>query len=81
MKPNNTLISKAPVEKVFSASIAAARQAMTRPAKWVQWRGENAVYHMTQVEHELPVGVHVKYAGHFAGATQGSRENRQAKKP
>ena len=74
MKPNNNSISKVPVMKTFSASIAAAWRAMARSEDLVPWRGEKAVHHMTQVEHELRVGVHVKYAGLFAGAGQGNWE-------
>jgi uncharacterized protein YndB with AHSA1/START domain len=74
MNPNNNLISKVPVVKTFIASIAAAWRAMTRPEKLAQWRGEKAVHHRTQVERELRVGVHVKYAGLFAGAVQGNWE-------
>ena len=50
------------MEKEFSTSITAPR------------RGEKEVHRMTQVEHELRVGVHVKYAGLFAGSVQGNRE-------
>ena len=74
MKPNNTVISQIPVEKIFSAQIATACRAMTRPEKLAQWWGEKAVYHWTQVERELRVGVHVKYTGLFAGAVQGNWE-------
>jgi hypothetical protein len=63
-----------PVVKTFRSSIAAAWRVMARPEKLVQWRGEKAVHHMPQVEHELQVGVHVKYAGLFAGAGQGNWE-------
>jgi uncharacterized protein YndB with AHSA1/START domain len=74
MKLNNSFIFQVPVEKVFSASIATAWRTMAWLEKLMQWWGENVVYHMTQVEHELRAGVHVKYAGRFAAAVQGSRE-------
>jgi hypothetical protein len=60
-----------PVVKTFRSSIAAAWRAMARPENLAPLQGEKALHHLTQVERELRVGVHVKYAGLFAGAVQG----------
>jgi hypothetical protein len=65
MKPNNQLLSEVPVAKIFIASIAAAWRALFRSENLAPWRSGKAVHRMTQVEHELRVGVHVKYAGRF----------------
>ncbi|HWY31539.1 MAG TPA: hypothetical protein VNX46_12335 [Candidatus Acidoferrum sp.] len=63
-----------PVVKTFRSSIAAAWRAMARPENLAPRQGEKALHHMTQVERELRVGVHVKYAGFYAGAVQGNLE-------
>jgi uncharacterized protein YndB with AHSA1/START domain len=59
------IIIDAPAARVFAA--------LTEPKRIVRWWGDDALYHMTEVVHELRIGGAVRYAGRFVGGVQDGR--------
>ena len=67
-------VEPAVVEDFFLAPITEVWRALTDPGLIVRWWGDDALYRMTRVEHELHAGGHVFYGGRFADGVQGGRE-------
>jgi uncharacterized protein YndB with AHSA1/START domain len=67
-------IEPAVVEDYFLAPMAEVWRALTDPDLIVQWWGDETLYRMTRIEHELRVGGPVFYGGKFTGGVQGGRE-------
>lgn len=74
MSVKTDLIEAAVVEDFFLAPIVEVWRALTDPQLIVQWWGDDELYHMTRVEHELRVGGRVFYAGRFVDGVQNGRE-------
>ena len=67
-------VEAALVEDYFLAPMAEVWRALTDPKLIVKWWGDDTLYRMTRVEHELRVGGPVFYGGQFTGGVQGGRE-------
>jgi uncharacterized protein YndB with AHSA1/START domain len=74
MKTKSNLLEPAWAEDFFIAPIAEVWRALTDPELIVQWWGDEKLYHMTRVEHELRPGGSAFYGGKFVAGVQGGRE-------
>src|SRR5579884_3301766 len=74
MNTKSNLPEPAFAENLIQAPIAEVWRALTDPELIVQWWGDDQLYHMTQVEHELRPGGSVFYGGKFVEGVQGGRE-------
>jgi uncharacterized protein YndB with AHSA1/START domain len=55
----------APVHEVWDA--------LTKPAQLVRWWGDDSLYHLTEIDHEMRVGGAANYRGRFVGGVQDGR--------
>jgi uncharacterized protein YndB with AHSA1/START domain len=74
MNTKNNSIEPAVAEDFFIAPIAEVWRALTDPELIVQWWGDDKLYHMTKVEHELRPAGCVFYGGKFVKGVQAGRE-------
>jgi uncharacterized protein YndB with AHSA1/START domain len=71
MTARHSIVLPAPTERVFAA--------LTQPGHITRWWGEDAVYWMTNVQHELRPGGVAKYGGTFTNndSVSGSSAGRE----
>jgi uncharacterized protein YndB with AHSA1/START domain len=74
MKETIETIEAAVVEDYFLAPMVEVWRALTDSELIVKWWGDETLYRMTRVEHELRIGGAVFYGGKFTGGVQGGRE-------
>jgi uncharacterized protein YndB with AHSA1/START domain len=74
MNTKSNSLEPAVAEDFFFAPVAEVWRALTDPELIVQWWGDDKLYRMTEVEHELRPGGSAFYAGKFVEGVQGGRE-------
>jgi uncharacterized protein YndB with AHSA1/START domain len=74
MATKNKSVEPAVVEDFFLAPVAEVWRALTDPKLLERWWGDDELYHMTRVEHELRVGGSAFYGGRFVDGVQNGRE-------
>ena len=71
-------VKPAVYEKTFPVPVARVWRALTEPEQIVKWCGEDAMFHVTDIQHELRPGASVSLAasntGKFADDVQGGRK-------
>ncbi len=61
-------------EKTFPVPVARVWRALTEPEQILKWCGEDAMYHMTDIQHELRPGASVSYAGKLTDGVEDGRK-------
>ena len=67
-------VKPAVYEQTFPVPVVRVWRALTEPEQIVKWWGEDAMYRMTDIQHELRPGAAVLYAGKFVEGVQGGRK-------
>jgi len=57
-------------EIVFNAPASAVFAALTEPEQLVHWWGDDALYRVTYMDHDLRLGGSVRFSGRFANGRE-----------